>query len=202
MVGLDFSFSMLMRSREKSAADHFINADAQCPFLPLSDRYFDLTISSGATEYLKNPLNVISEMMRVTRPGGIVATSYIPAENPNTEVLEIDHSGEMESFHWSGKYLEEVFLLLNAETLVHTKRFVGYHQHGEPQIYGIYVCRTPQQPILAAANISPRKGRSTETARNGPDRSDVSQFSPRPSRPGQDRRRSPRQIKPAAGQSS
>lgn len=44
--------------------------------LPFPDNTFDITYSSNVVEHVANPWDMCSEMLRVTRPGGIAVISY------------------------------------------------------------------------------------------------------------------------------
>jgi ubiquinone/menaquinone biosynthesis C-methylase UbiE len=53
-----------------------VHADAQ--HLPFLDDSFDATISFGVQAYLDDPAQGMSEMVRVTRPGGLIGLWYAP----------------------------------------------------------------------------------------------------------------------------
>ncbi|QTH59650.1 class I SAM-dependent methyltransferase [Corynebacterium hindlerae] len=51
-----------------------VRADGQC--LPFATSSFDLTFSSNVAEHIPDPWRMGEEMLRVTRPGGLVVLSY------------------------------------------------------------------------------------------------------------------------------
>ena len=65
-------------SGEMSAAGievaHAVRGDGTC--LPFADNTFDITYSSNVAEHIPNPWDMGEEMLRVTKPGGLVILSY------------------------------------------------------------------------------------------------------------------------------
>jgi SAM-dependent methyltransferase len=84
-VGVDFSEPMLERARE-------LDADGRCDFVHntradlsvLADDSFDLAYSSLVLQHIPTPLarTYLSELLRVVRPGGLVAVQV--ASRPDT----------------------------------------------------------------------------------------------------------------------
>jgi SAM-dependent methyltransferase len=75
VTGCDFSKAALCvgNQRVKGTGDggvscRFVQGDAQS--LPFADAVFDLVVSCETVEHLPDPASAISEMHRVTRPGG------------------------------------------------------------------------------------------------------------------------------------
>lgn len=50
--------------------------------LPFADATFDLTCSSNVLEHVRDPLAVVADMARVTRPGGTVFVNYTLWQSP------------------------------------------------------------------------------------------------------------------------
>lgn len=76
LVGLDFSFQMLMKAREPWRADatiQFAAADARA--LPVADESFDTVTCSLLMGHIERLEPAVSELARVTRPGGTVLIS-------------------------------------------------------------------------------------------------------------------------------
>ena len=77
IIGADFCMPMLLPARDKArrrnAADRvrFVEADAQR--LPFPDGLFQLVTAAFGLRNVTDPDKGISEMVRVTRPGGRVA---------------------------------------------------------------------------------------------------------------------------------
>lgn len=65
-------------SGEMSAAGievaHAVRGDGTC--LPFADDTFDITYSSNVAEHIPNPWDMGEEMLRVTKPSGLVILSY------------------------------------------------------------------------------------------------------------------------------
>jgi ubiquinone/menaquinone biosynthesis C-methylase UbiE len=84
-VGVDGSLARIetARSRVSTAASgiEFVNADVHT--LPLDADSFDFAWSRFVFEYLPDPSSALREMVRVTRPGGIVAVADLDAQLMN-----------------------------------------------------------------------------------------------------------------------
>ena len=84
-VGVDGSMARIetARSRLPPTADgiEFVNADIH--ELPMDSDSFDFSWSRFVFEYLRDPGLVLREMIRVTRPGGIVAVADLDAQLMN-----------------------------------------------------------------------------------------------------------------------
>jgi len=63
-------------SANNSLHDYIVHDLNQQPALPFSDDYFDVTLCSLSIEYLIEPLKVLKEVVRVTRPGGKILVSF------------------------------------------------------------------------------------------------------------------------------
>jgi len=70
LFGLDINLEHLHRASQNITCSLFIQADAQA--LPFPDRAFDITYCHFLLLWVKSPVQVVSEMSRVTRPGGHV----------------------------------------------------------------------------------------------------------------------------------
>ena len=63
-------------SANQSLHDYVVHDLNQQSTLPFTDDYFDVTLCSLSIEYLINPLEVLKEVVRVTRPGGKLLVSF------------------------------------------------------------------------------------------------------------------------------
>jgi len=76
VVGVDLRESMIARSKERAEKEgvadrvEFRVADAQD--LPFDDAHFDVVIGESVLTFIKDKQRVVSECVRVTRPGGYV----------------------------------------------------------------------------------------------------------------------------------
>jgi ubiquinone/menaquinone biosynthesis C-methylase UbiE len=84
-VGVDGSLARIetARSRVPPAADRIDFVSADVHELPMGPDSFDFSWSRFVFEYLRDPSLVLREMIRVTRPGGIVAVADLDAQLTN-----------------------------------------------------------------------------------------------------------------------
>jgi len=79
-TGIDFTSSALELARERFKADAlsavWIRAD--CHRLPFPDGVYDLVASTGLLEHFADPGPILSEMLRVLRPGGVFYSDIVP----------------------------------------------------------------------------------------------------------------------------
>lgn len=80
ITGIDVSSKMLEVCRRNGAADDLHKVNISSDRFPFKDNSFDYTVSAGVMENVENIGNAIQEMGRVTKPGGIMAFTYVPAE--------------------------------------------------------------------------------------------------------------------------
>lgn len=88
VLGVDRSHARLreaLREREKAKIT-YVSATAES--LPLSSNSVDFSWARFLLEYLPNPKAVIAEMVRITRPGGVVCVSDLDGNGIWTEPLE------------------------------------------------------------------------------------------------------------------
>lgn len=93
-IGIDFSPSMLAQAAHTNVTDRasYIRADARS--IPFADNTFDTVTCLAALYLIPEPLPVIDELFRVTRPGGevVIFTSVatelttLPGVRPLTEM--------------------------------------------------------------------------------------------------------------------
>jgi SAM-dependent methyltransferase len=74
VTGLGMNESELLANPDLK--DHLVHDLNQQPELPFSNDSFDLTLCSLSIEYLADPLSVLHEVVRVTRPGGKLLVSF------------------------------------------------------------------------------------------------------------------------------
>jgi len=75
VTALDLSEGMLQRARELHSADHYLPGDIER--LPLADNSVDLSFSNLAVQWCNALPRALQELVRVTRPGGIVLFSTL-----------------------------------------------------------------------------------------------------------------------------
>ena len=124
-VGVDLSEAMVAEARQQ-AAERGVDVDfvqGSAYALPFEDNTFDRCFSIGMTDILDDPVQAVREMVRVTRPGGLIcqyvcesdATYIIPAGAPMTRRL-LDFFREHELSHPSG--IEVVSVLKSLGTTI------------------------------------------------------------------------------------
>ncbi len=82
VVGLELSFSMLLKAGNKLEGNQFNMMQGDMQYLPFADNEFDKTISVSAIEFLDDPHNAIDELFRVTRPGGCIVVTTLNRLSP------------------------------------------------------------------------------------------------------------------------
>jgi len=94
-VGIDLSDAMITEARRRTAGIgldiSFQVADAHA--LPFEDNTFDICRTETVLQHLADPANAVSEMARVTRPGGRVGALELDQEtmfidHPDVELLD------------------------------------------------------------------------------------------------------------------
>ena len=80
VIGLDLSIPMLQRCRMRLPGQSFVAADI-CD-LPFPDEAFDKNVSITSLEFIENGKQAISELFRVTRPGGLVVVATLNSLSP------------------------------------------------------------------------------------------------------------------------
>lgn len=76
IAGLDYSLGALRNAMQVAGDWLPVHADAQ--HLPFAGDSFDATFSFGVQAYLDDPSQGLREMVRVTRPGGLIGLWYAP----------------------------------------------------------------------------------------------------------------------------
>ena len=98
---------------------HDLNRD---PVLPLKDSSFDAAICTVSIEYLSRPLEVLSEIARILKPGGILVITVSERWFPGKQVKKW---ADLHPFERQGAVMG--FLLdLEAFTDIHTESIRGY----------------------------------------------------------------------------
>jgi ubiquinone/menaquinone biosynthesis C-methylase UbiE len=82
VVGLELSLLMLQRAGEKAAGRPFRMVQGDMRRLPFPDGSFDKTVSVTAIEFLEDGRSGVSELFRVTRPGGLVVVAGLNSLSP------------------------------------------------------------------------------------------------------------------------
>ncbi len=78
IAGIDISREMLKRCAEKGIVNDLKRLDVAVDPFPFSDDEFDVTAAAGLMESIGNMAHALREMARVTKPGGLIAFTYVP----------------------------------------------------------------------------------------------------------------------------
>jgi SAM-dependent methyltransferase len=97
---------------------HDLNQD---PTLPFADNTFDAVICTSSIEYLLQPLEVLSEIARVTVPGGLFVTTFSDRWFPGKEIIPW---ADMHPFERQGLILD-YYLKVDKFENVHTESIRG-----------------------------------------------------------------------------
>ena len=73
VTGLDFSSQFVAYARKQYAGEHVTFCISDARTLPLKGQSFDMAVSGIALNFFPHPPGPVTEMARVTRPGGQVA---------------------------------------------------------------------------------------------------------------------------------
>lgn len=119
----------------------------QVPTLPFSDNSFDAVICTASVEYLTQPLEILSEIARVTVPGGIFITTFSDRWFPGKE---IEPWADLHRFERLGLVLD-YYLKTGKFENIHTETIRGLPR----PLTDKHITKTPiSDPIFAVwANI-------------------------------------------------
>ena len=129
IVGLDLSESMLgvanTRTAERGLAIDYHLGDATA--LPFADASFDVVRIERVLQYLGDPSLAVSEMMRVTKPGGRIAATEVDWDGIAVDCPDVDRSvwrraiasiSDGAGNGWQGRELRRLFLDAGLEDVI------------------------------------------------------------------------------------
>ncbi len=82
VIGLDISFPMLRRAREKSGGVRFHPIWGDLSTLPFREESFDKVVSVTALEFIAEAKAAVAELFRVARRGGMVVMATLNSRSP------------------------------------------------------------------------------------------------------------------------
>ncbi len=138
--GVDISSKMLDVCAQRKVADNLHRVDVSKDRFPFEDGQFDIVAAAGLMENVDNARNAIEEMVRVTRPGGLVAFTYMPTtRHPLREKLAKKLRpgrtregrfvmGDLNLFRHNPEGIKTMARVAGAKTLS-VDRFVGYRTY-------------------------------------------------------------------------
>lgn len=131
LTGVDVSQKMLDACDEKNIMDELKRVDLAAEGLKFDENSFDAVVSSGVFELLRKPAEVISEMAKVCKPGGVVSFTTLSPRHIWNSNEGTAHPEELieGALHDSG--LE----------IVSSEEFIGYNRGGKDTVYQMYTAR-------------------------------------------------------------
>lgn len=85
VTGLDISRQMLLGALKKAGDKPFTAVQADITALPFGNSSFDKTVSITALEFVEDARTAVTELFRVTRPGGSVILATLNSLSPWAE---------------------------------------------------------------------------------------------------------------------
>jgi ubiquinone/menaquinone biosynthesis C-methylase UbiE len=85
VIGVDLSFPMLSRAKQKTGGYHFQAVLADISSLPFSQNAFDKVVSVTALEFIEDAERAMDELFRVTKRGGRVVVATLNSLSPWAE---------------------------------------------------------------------------------------------------------------------
>lgn len=82
IVGLDISFPMLRRAREKAQRYPFTPVLGDIAHLPFREGSFDKVVSITAIEFIADARSAVAELFRVTKQGGVIVVANLNSLSP------------------------------------------------------------------------------------------------------------------------
>lgn len=82
VTGLELSLPMLKHAGRKAAGHPFRMVQGDMRALPFADESFDKTVSVTAIEFIEDAAAAVAELLRVTRPGGVVVVASLNSLSP------------------------------------------------------------------------------------------------------------------------
>ncbi len=82
VIGLDISGPMLTLANRKIGNRGFFPVRGDMEHLPFKDNYFDKVVSVTALEFIANAKGAVNELVRVTRPKGLVVVATLNSLSP------------------------------------------------------------------------------------------------------------------------
>ena len=101
--GIDYDLEMIekadRRAREAGVADRVMHRHGDAISLPYESDYFDSCRSERLFQHLSQPKRVLSEMLRVTRPGGWIVVLDSDHSSLSIDTDDVDIEWRLRRFH-------------------------------------------------------------------------------------------------------
>ena len=82
VTGLELSWPMLLRAKEKIHSSLFLNVVGDMSDLPFAANTFDKVMSITAIEFIKDARQAVAELFRVTKPAGTIVVATLNSKSP------------------------------------------------------------------------------------------------------------------------
>lgn len=118
------------------------------PQLPFADNQFDAVVCTASIEYLTRPLEVMQEVARVIRPGGISVTTFSDRWFPGKEVMIW---ADMHRFERLGLILD-YYLRTESFNTLHTETVQGFPRPATDKHFGSSFTSDPIFAVWGSVN--------------------------------------------------
>jgi phosphatidylethanolamine/phosphatidyl-N-methylethanolamine N-methyltransferase len=115
VTGIDLSTDMLKLARKRMKKSNHSNIEAllemDATSLAFQDNHFDIVVASYVLTVVPNPVKVIHELARVTKPGGIVLiVNHFSVENGLRGAIEKSLAKHAPKLGWRSEFRYETLL--------------------------------------------------------------------------------------------
>jgi phosphatidylethanolamine/phosphatidyl-N-methylethanolamine N-methyltransferase len=116
VTGIDLSTDMLNLARKRMKKSNHSNIEAllemDATSLAFQDNHFDIVVASYVLTVVPNPVKVIHELARVTKPGGIVLiVNHFSVENGLRGAIEKSLAKHAPKLGWRSEFRYETLLV-------------------------------------------------------------------------------------------
>ena len=132
VTGVDESGQMIDKAKHKQTLNNATLLRANIESLPFTDGSFDRVLCTFMLEFSENPCKVVSELVRVLKPGGVLVLATLNADGPWARARIEDGIYSNAKFRSKKELLDLVPLKGCAETCVHfppnTKKLYTFYE--------------------------------------------------------------------------
>lgn len=132
VTGLDLSLPMLRRAGRKAALCPFCMVQGDLSQLPFGENVFDKTVSVTAIEFIEDGKGAVSELFRVTRPGGRIVVASLNRLSP-WAIRRREAAGEGHSLFRHARFRSPDEMAALAPVPCVIKTAIHFLKHDSPQ---------------------------------------------------------------------
>jgi SAM-dependent methyltransferase len=96
--------------------DYFVQNLNENPHLPLADKSFDVVLNTVSVQYLQKPVEVLQEVCRILRPGGLLVISFSNRMFPTKAIQAWASRSDRERLELVTRYIRTAGGFENIET--------------------------------------------------------------------------------------